>query len=226
MKTYAVLGVVLALTAATAAPAAAQRIEVTPFVGWETAGSYPLPDSTTTQALQADAQATYGFAFDYDIMRNVEAEFLWATNPTTYSAQSAATGAFTQAYKSRIDQYQFGALYLWGDNATPLRPYMVVSMGFTHDGNGDAAPGRSAIAFGAGGGIKYAFSHHVGFRGEARWIPTYGNSSLGTFCDFGGDLGYGYDPYGYGGYGGGCYQDTVHNFLQRFNFTVGLTIRP
>jgi len=225
MKTHAVPAFVFALVAATAAPAAAQRIEVTPFVGWETAGSYPLPNDPTTQALQADAQATYGFALDYAFTRNIEAEFLWADNPTTYSAQSTDTGAFSEAYKSRIDQYQFGALYLFGDNATALRPYMVVSMGFTHDGNSDVAPGRSAIAFGAGGGIKYAFSRHFGFRGEARWMPTYGNSSLGTFCDYGGDLGYGYDPY-YGGYGGGCYQDTVHNFLQRFNFTVGLTFRP
>jgi hypothetical protein len=41
-------------------------------------------------------------------------------------------------------------------------------------------------------------------------MPTYGSAGLGTFCD---DF-------------SGCYQDTVRNYLQRFNVMMGVVIRP
>ncbi len=222
-RLIAIAAAASALAAAT--PAFAQRIEITPFAGWETSGSFPLTAPTTdTQALRADSQVTYGLAFDYRLTENVEAEFFWADNPTTYSAQSATTGEFAQAYNTRIDQYQFGGLYLLGDKDNSLRPFLSLSLGFTHDSNNNAAPDRTAFGVGVGGGIKYMASKHVGLRADARWMPTYGSAGVGTFCDYGGGgLDYGYDPYGYGG---GCYQDTIHNYLQRFNFTVGVTIRP
>ena len=211
--------------------ASAQNIEVTPFLGWETAGSYPVTDSTDIQALRADANKTFGVTVDYPLTKNVDAEFLWADNSTTYSAQSVATGEYTPAFNARIDQYQFGAMYLFGDDQSGLRPFIVGSIGWTHDSANGANPGRSAVGFGMGGGVKYGISTHLGIRAEARWMPTYGNSGIGTFCDTGGYGGYGgYDPYGYGGYdpyggyGGGCYQDTVHNYLQRFNVLLGVTI--
>lgn len=221
----------------TATPAAAQRIAVTPFVGWETAGSYPLTDATTAQPagdiqeMRADGGTAFGVAFDYSLTANWRAEFMWTGNPTTYSALSATTGQYSKAFNARIDQYQFGALYFLGEERNALRPFIGASLGFTHDSNGNASPGRTAFGFGLGGGIEYGVSSHVAFRTDARWMPTYGSAGLGTFCDsgyggYGGDYGGygGYDPYGYGG--GGCYQDTIHNYLQRFNFTVGLTIRP
>src|SRR5579864_264508 len=146
MKAYAVVLVLLCVFA-NVGTARAQRIEVTPFVGWETAGSYPLTNSTDFQALRADANKTFGVAFDYLLTNNIQAEFLWADNPTTYSGQSLTTGEYSQAFTSHINQYQFGALYLFGDNQTTLRPYIVGSIGFTHDGDGGGNLARTALGF-------------------------------------------------------------------------------
>ena len=193
-------------------PAAAQTIEVTPFVGFETAGSYPLENPGAVQALRAEAGATHGLFVDYRLMQNVQAEFYWVSNATTYTQQSAATGDYGQPFSTHINQYQFGALYHLRDRDYALRPYIAGSLGFTHDSNDGAMADRTALSFGIGGGVKYEASRHVGFRGDARWLPTYGSSSPATFCDY--------------EYYGGCYQDTTGNYLQRFTMTIGLIIRP
>lgn len=226
MRLHAIAAAV-SLVALGALPARAQtlsKIEITPFVGWETSGSYPI-DTTTNpssdvQAFRADAGKTFGFDLDYALGDDFAVEFMWADNPTTYSAQSAATGLWSEAFPSHINQYQFGGLYYARDKGKALRPFVVASVGFTHDADGGGNPGRTALGFGVGGGVKYRLASHFALRTEARWLPTYGSSGLGTVCD----SGYG-DYFGYGG-GDYCYNGTVHNYLQRFNFAVGITIRP
>jgi hypothetical protein len=191
-------------------PAAAQSLEVTPFVGYETAGSYPTENSPTVQRFRADAARMFGVLVDYPINDDLQLEFEWADNPTNYSAQDAVTGQYGQAFTSRIDQYQFGGLYFLRSRDFAWRPYIAATVGFTHDANGGNNPGRTAFGFGLGGGVKYPISRHVGFRGDARWMPTYGSSGTITECD---DF-------------GGCYPVSSPNYLQRFNVTVGVTIRP
>lgn len=227
MRVHAIVSAMV-LAAASAVPARAQtlqKIEVTPFVGWETSGSYPVDltanPSSDVQAFRADANRTFGFTLDYLLGDDFAAEFLWADNATTYSAQSVATGAWTEAFPSHISQYQFGGLYYARDRTKALRPYLVGSLGFTHDGNGGGNAGRTAFGFGVGGGVRYRLASHFALRTEARWMPTYGSSGLGTICD----SGYGGDYLGYG-IGDYCYNGTVHNYLQRFHFDIGITIRP
>ena len=225
MKRSFALAAGVAAALALSTPAFAQRIEITPFLGWQTSGSYPVLDTSGTvvnSTLRADAAKTYGVAFDYGLTQNVQLEFLWADSPTTYSVQSTPDGPFDTAFATHINHYQFGGVFLFRDADVRLRPFMAASLGWTHDSNDGAAADRSAFSAGVGGGVEYGVTRHVGFRGDARWMPTYGSSGLGTFCDTGGYGGY-YDPYGYGG---GCYQDVVRNFLQQFTLTVGLTIRP
>jgi hypothetical protein len=201
---------VLWLSGGTLRPLVAQTIEITPFVGYESSGSYPLEDPTAVQSMRADAGRTFGFFADVRLMQNVQGEFYWVGNRTTYSQQSAATGAYGDAFTTRIDQYQFGALYHLRDRDHSWRPYLAGSLGFTHDSNGGTAANRTAFGIGLGGGIKFEPSRHFGLRADARWMPTYGSSGLGLTCD---------EYYG-------CYQDTVANYLQRFNAVMGLVIRP
>jgi hypothetical protein len=189
---------------------AAQTLEITPFAGYESSGSYPLQNPAAVQAMRADAGRTYGFFADYRLMPNVQAEFYWVGNSTTYSRQSTATGQYGEAFRTQIDQYQFGALYHLRDRDHAWRPYLAGSLGFTHDSNGGVTPNRTAFGVGLGGGVKFEPTRHLGLRADARWMPTYGSAGLGTFCD----------DYS------GCYQDTVRNYLQRFNVMMGVVIRP
>ncbi|HUK35703.1 MAG TPA: hypothetical protein VLV86_17415 [Vicinamibacterales bacterium] len=192
-----------------AGPSLGQTIEITPFVGYETAGSYPLENPTDIQAMRADAGRTYGLFFDYRIIQNVQAEFVWINNATTYSAATTSPDQFAPAFNTTINQFQFGGLYHLRSREFSMRPYLAGSIGFTHDSNEGTNPNRSAFAASIGGGVKYQAATHVGLRIDGRWIPTYGSTGLGTSCDF--------DGY--------CYPDTVRNFLQRISLTAGVILR-
>jgi len=191
-------------------PAEAQNLEVTPFAGFESSGSYPLENPTTIEALRADAGGTYGVFVDYHVMENVQAEFYWVGNSTTYSQQDAGTGQYGEAFTTSINQYQFGVRYHLRDRGNRWRPYFAGSLGFTHDSNGGNVEGRTAAGFGLGGGIDYQPSRHIGIRWDARWMPTYGSQGMGSVCDDYGE----------------CYQAPVNNYLERFHIMLGLSIRP
>ncbi len=201
--------VVVFAAAMTTHRADAQTLEITPTIGYETAGSYPPTEPGAPAALRADAARVEGVFVDYRLFRNLDAEFAWVSNSTTYSQQDPLTGAFSTAFSTRINQFQFGGLYHLRDRDAAMRPYVVGSLGFTHDGNGGAGD-RTSFAFGLGGGAKFEPSRYVGARIEARWLPTYGSSTPGTVCD---------DYFGF------CYTDTFPNYLQRVVFTAGVIIR-
>jgi opacity protein-like surface antigen len=190
-------------------PASGQTIEITPFAGYETSGSYPLENPIGIQALRADAATTYGFFFDYRIVQNVQAEFAWIHNKTRYSAATTNPDQFEPAFGTSINQFQIGGLLHLRDREFALRPYIAGGLGFTHDSNEGGNPDRSAFSLSLGGGLKYEPTRHIGLRTDARWIPTYGSSFGTTYCDF----------------DGFCYPDTVRNFLQRLSLTAGVILR-
>ena len=109
------LGGLICLVAS--APATAQyggsrleKWEFTPFVGYETSGSYPLTSATVTvNDLRINGATSFGTFIGYSITSNSQFEFMWDRNLTSYSVQQTAGGPFMKAYDSTVDQYQFGA---------------------------------------------------------------------------------------------------------------------
>lgn len=189
-----------------------EKWEVTPFVGYETRGSYPLnPTSTTVTVnnLRINGAPSFGTFIGYSFTSNAECEFMWDRNLTSYSEQPTPGAAYVRAYDSTVDQYQFGALYSVFGNEHKLRPYIAGSVGFTHEFNSGGNPTRLDFSYSAGGGIKYELTRHIAFRGDARYIPTYANSSLALYCD----------PFF------GCYTAKVSNYQHRGNFLAGLAFR-
>jgi len=198
---------------ATSAPAKAQgfvdKWELTPFVGYETSGSYPLVPSSTSISVtnaRANAATSFGSFVDYSVTENFQADFMWDRNLTSYSELQPPNPGYIKAYDSDIDQYQFGALYMLMGSEHKWRPYIVGGVGFTHEFNSGETPNRLDFAYSLGGGIKYELSTHIAFRGDARFMPTYANTSLGTYCD----------PFY------GCYEANVHNYQNRGNFVAGV----
>jgi hypothetical protein len=195
---------------------AQERFELTPFVGYETSGSYPVSVFTTTggttvpiDRLRVNGATAFGAFFDYSLTENFQPEFMWNRNNTSYSAHDVLTNSYFRAFHSGVDQFQFGGLYMFRNSEVKLRPYVAVSVGFTHDTNNNGNPDRTAFSWSLGGGVKYFANRHFGFRGDARYLPTYGSSSQATYCD----------PFF------GCYPTTVHNYLNRGSFTGGIIFR-
>ena len=192
------------------------RWEVSPFVGYETHGSYPI-DSTssnvnqvppTVDRIQVDGAMSYGAMVDYEINQNLQFEFLYARNPTTYSQHDYTTDETTAIYDSTVNTFQWGALAQFRTDQK-LRPYIAGGLGFVHENNSNLNPSRTAFAYNIGGGAKYFVTDHFGFRGDLRYMPTYGNSGQGLQCN----------------YFGSCYQATVRKYEKRVNFGAGLIFR-
>lgn len=188
------------------------RFEVTPFVGYETSGSYPISVFSNTgvggpvNSLQVNGALSFGTFLGYNVTENTQLEFMWDRNNTSFNARDALTGQYFKAFNSDVDQFQFGGLYMLLNTEHRLRPYLAGSLGFTHDNNFNGTPNRTEFAFSVGGGVKYYISRHIGLRGDIRYMPTYGNSSYSTYCD----------PFY------GCYSAKTANFLNRGNFVGGI----
>lgn len=81
--------------------------EFTPFVGYETSGSYPLNPQTigvNVNDLRVDGATSFGTFIDYGLTPNTQVEFMWDRNLTSYSAQIFPGEPFFKAYNSDIDQ--------------------------------------------------------------------------------------------------------------------------
>jgi hypothetical protein len=201
---------------AASAPAMAQyggsrleKWEFTPFVGYQTSGSYPLsPTSTTVTVndLRINGATSFGTFIGYSITSNAQFEFMWNRNLTSYSVQQAPGAPYMKAYDSSVDQFQFGALYMFLGDEYKWRPYFAGSLGFTHEFNSGGNPTRLDFSYGIGGGVKYRLTRYLSFRGDARYMPTYANSGLATYCD----------PFY------GCYTAKVSQYQHRGNFVGGL----
>jgi len=206
----AAIGLIVLAVVGRAPLVEAQAISVTPYIGYETGGSYPVENPTSVAAYRASAARLFGLFADYAIGSRVQAEFQWGHNPTTYSTQDPVTGLYSEAFSSSIDQYQFGAMYFLRDAGHAWRTYVTASVGLTHDSNGGGNPGRTVGGFGFGVGVIADVTRYVGFRADAHWLPTYGSAGVATACDEFGD----------------CFPMTIHNYLQRFALVAGLVIRP
>ena len=200
----------LLLLTTRSAKAREHKFEIIPFAGYETSGSYPIRTSFTVDKLRANGNISFGTFLNYSLTTYFEPEFLWVHNPSSFSQRDRLTGVYSKAFNSQIDQFQFGGSLLFRSPDVKWRPYFGVGLGLTHDTNSGGNPDRTAFAFSLGGGAKYHATKHLGFRFDARYMPTYGSSSPGLVCD----------PFGF------CFTAQVHNYLNRGNFSVGIILRP
>src|SRR5215467_3378847 len=147
------------------------KFELTPFAGYETSGSYPIQTSFTVDRLRANGNVSFGTFLDYSLNSYFEPEFLWVHNPTSFSQRDAATGIYSKAFNSQIDQFQFGGNFMFRSPEAKLRPYFGAGLGFTRDDNSGGTRNRTAFAYSLGGGAKYYWTKHLGFRFDARFLP-------------------------------------------------------
>lgn len=191
------------------------RLEITPVVGYETPGSFPISDPLNNgtgsfrDRFRADGGLSYGAFLDFSISRHAQFEFGWNRNSTTFRERLAPNPAYLRAFDSDIDQYQFGMLYMFTGSDHKIRPYVAAGLGFEHEFNSGLTPNRTDFSYNLGGGVKCMFTRHLGLRADARYVPAYKNSSTEIECD----------PFGF------CFPARVAHFLNRGNFTTGVLLR-
>jgi opacity protein-like surface antigen len=211
MKTNLLLAAI-AWTVVGAPTARAQRgIEVTPFIGGQINGGLNLSTALYNR-LDVQNGLNFGVSAGYLIGKYSGVEFIWNHNQADTVAQPIGGGANRKVFGLNTNQYLGDFVMHFKDRENRLRPFVLFGAGAAN-----LAPDRSHVdsitrfAWVFGGGVKYSFSKHLGVRLQAKWSPTYINTTTeGVWCD----------PFW-----GGCWAKGNSVFLNEFDGTAGLTFR-
>ncbi len=157
MKRLILLSGLLILSMATN-PVEAQRIEFTPFVGYQFGGEFAeIGEETTTFSI--DQSTTWGLIFNINFTDQDLLEIYYSSQSTNLD------GGVESSPKVGIDYLQIGAIHEYAPNR-PLNPYVGFSLGATRfdvpGGNDSRFSGGLAI------GAKMTVSDHLGFRFDGR----------------------------------------------------------
>ena len=168
----------LAVPLLLAAPAAAQRVEITPFVGFQFAGEFEDRfDVDDFNDVDVEEGESYGVLVDFGLSRSSQIELLYSRQDTELREDRLFGLSLLEL---EIEYWHLGFLYQWGPGQ--VRPYLVLSLGATN-----LAPvgfdDTTRFSWSAGGGVKLMFSEHVGFRADGRFYSTLIDEDDDVFCD-------------------------------------------
>jgi len=153
------------------------RIEITPFVGYQFGGSIRIRDGH----LRIKDDVNFGFALDITLRPGAQLEFMYNRQSTEMRIETFYTPKET-LFDLAMEYYQIGGLYeVYRDDM--FRPFGVMTLGFAH-----FSPQKSEIssevrfAFGLGGGVKVFPAQHVGLRLEGRLHFPFVSGGSGFWC--------------------------------------------
>ena len=169
---------VVAMT--TLAPvAAAQRVEVAPFVGYR-AGS-DLSDIIGRTA-QIPGHLSYGGILSIAFWPKLGFEFLYSHQGTTLERPPPVTGAPPEILDFSVDQWGLAGFKEF--SAGRFRPFLNALLGITRFTSADFEGSDTQFTFGPGLGVKlFTPSTRVGLRLDARSYLTLTTAKSFLLCD-------------------------------------------
>src|ERR1700737_3835419 len=72
-----------------------KKWEITPFVGFETPGSYPVSNSLTVDRLRETSGASFGVFVDYPLTQKSQSEVMLSRNSTSFRAHDITTNSYS-----------------------------------------------------------------------------------------------------------------------------------
>jgi hypothetical protein len=183
--------IVLAVIGLLAAPAVAQeRVEISGMFGWTFSEGVAFGSAIPVNGVlysRVDPKDSWSasLSFGVYITPQAEVEFLWNRQATELEVTGAGiplTGDMN------LDNFHGNFIYNAGDEDAAVRPFVFLGIGATSYGDaaftGKTLPGTTKFSFAFGGGIKAWASRNVGFKAQARWVPTYiKTDGYGWWCD-------------------------------------------
>lgn len=189
--------------------------EVTPFFGSRFGG---LIDETTAidptvsfDHILIKSSFDYGGLFDYALLPNLDAEFMFNRQPTVFTGHDVATNLRVKLADGTLDEYEWGILWAFRSPKAKIKPYIVAGFGFTQFAPSALLGFGNRFSDSFGGGVKYFFDEHFGLRLEARWSPAQTTAAAGLVCG----------PHG----GFPCFQATAAHAAQQGQANLGFIFR-
>jgi hypothetical protein len=155
-------------------PAAAQRVEVTPFAGYRLGSGFGWP--VTGPVAEPAGAPSFGIAVDVRIGHGEAVEVLFTRQQARVDVFDPVDG-FARVLVT-VDQWQFGGTQEIGRGR--IRPFFAGTLGVARF----AQPGYSEVHFsvGGGGGAEFFATRHVALRLDGRVYATFvdGGSTVGV----------------------------------------------
>jgi opacity protein-like surface antigen len=147
--------------------AAAQKAEITPFVGYRFGGD--LTNRANEATLDVQKSMVFGAIFDYALTDYVMVELHWSHQ----GSELDLTGQQRQEqFDVNIDNFHGGVLIQGGSPG--IRPYALGTVGVTRfDIQAESVSPSTKFSFGFGAGLKGLFSEQIGYRVEFRGFTTF-----------------------------------------------------
>jgi hypothetical protein len=170
-KIILTLGLILA-----AAPSWAQKVEITPFYGFQFGDSFLVSRGEVSYK----SGANWGFTLDVEIEDELKFEFLYSRADTELRFRQNGIG------DTRLDmsvQYFHGGILYEVDASDRVRGFFTATAGmayFTPEPSNVSDEWKFSVAGGAG--VKLFMSDHVGIRLQGRLLFPFLGSGSGFVC--------------------------------------------
>jgi opacity protein-like surface antigen len=154
------------------------RAEITPVIGYQFGGKIGVREGDLTIKDEID----FGILLDLTLRPGAQLEFMYTRQPTVLRLKDAFFGSTRELFDMAVEYYHVGGVYevYRGDN---IKPYGVMSLGFTHFSPQDAkysSEWRFSMSF--GGGVKVFPTRRVGLRLEGRLLTPFISGGSGFWC--------------------------------------------
>jgi opacity protein-like surface antigen len=187
----------------------AQSIELMPFAGYRTSGSFNV-DALLHSRFTVKDGFTFGLSLGVMLSPVTQVEFMWSqtNSPLIGSLKQPRTGR-EELFDVRTSQFHVNFIYLIPRYNSRIVPYVLAGIGLTYADPKGQAGGETRFSWSLGGGIKVMASERVGLRLQGKWNPTYINTSSEVWCDW----------------WGFCYAVPISQYMSQGEFTGGIFFR-
>jgi opacity protein-like surface antigen len=161
-------------------PAHAQEIEITPLLGYTTAGNIERT-ARVIDDLEIASSFTWGAQVGFFFGPHLGFEVSWAQQETKLSVETASGRA--SLFDIDAGQLHGNFIYQFSDEQSRVRPYVLAGLGATFFRSADQQ-NETKLSWALGGGAKVFVQEHVGIKLQAKYNPTRLNGDTGgDFCD-------------------------------------------
>jgi hypothetical protein len=204
--------IVSALLLAAATPASAQKVELTPFLGWAFGGTFKnvnVPSGTGVNRLDIANSPDYGLIVDFTLAPQIQIELLGQWQRSRLKTHDNVTGGDRDIIDPlTVAYYHVGIVFQTPRSELKKPQGFFAITGGASNFSGEGAESETRFSMGGAIGGKWFMSERLGVRLQSRIMVSYFASTSELFCD----------P------GGICYQIPANSFLPQLDISAGLIV--
>lgn len=152
--------------------AVAQKVELTPFVGYRFGGQIDEnANFLGREDFDVDDGKSAGLILGFAVTRGLQVELIWSHQATRLFRDRGLFDPGAELFDIDLDYYHAGVAYQW--TLGQVRPFVGASVGATElDPEEPGLSSATRFSIGIGGGVKLMFTHNLGLRFEGRLLAT------------------------------------------------------